>query len=48
MKLFEVRNSKGQYIGSWCAKTAKLAVARAEAELNAGRNAFRKLSLIHI
>lgn len=41
-KLFEVRNPKGQFIGAYYGKDAKSVLARAERELNAGANAFRK------
>lgn len=41
-KLYEIRNLKGQFMGTYYAKNAKAALARAEKELNAGANAFRK------
>lgn len=42
LKLWEIRNAKGQFIGAYYAKNEKLAIARAENEINAGCNAFRK------
>lgn len=42
LKFFEIRNAKNQFIGVYSAKNAKSAIARAESELNAGTNFFKK------
>ncbi|MET0529226.1 MAG: hypothetical protein ABW003_12985 [Microvirga sp.] len=42
MKLYEVRNAKGQYLGTYRAKTAALAIQRHKDEQLATAATFRK------
>jgi hypothetical protein len=42
IKLFRVRNAQGQNIGTWYAKNEKQALAKAQRDVNADKNAFRK------